>query len=90
MCCPTSFTPNHDGKNEMLTPKLNGCRVESLRFMIYNRWGELVFESNQPNVGWNGLYKGILQPEDVYVYYCSYITDDGVSRQQKGTFILIR
>jgi hypothetical protein len=46
MCCTTSFTPNHDGKNETLTPKMNGCRVESLRFMIYNRWGELVFESN--------------------------------------------
>jgi gliding motility-associated-like protein len=87
---PTAFTPNNDGKNETLGPITNGCRVESISFQVYNRWSELVFETNKPGTGWNGIYKGIPQPADVYVFICKYVAEDRISRQQKGTFMLIR
>ncbi|MDF2435989.1 MAG: large protein [Bacteroidota bacterium] len=64
---PTTFTPNGDGVNDIIYVK--GWGIKELKsFQIYNRWGELVFESNDIELGWNGLYKGILQNNDVYVY----------------------
>jgi len=64
---PTTFTPNGDGVNDIIYVKGWGIR-ELKSFMIYNRWGELVFETSDIDVGWNGIYKGILQNNDIYVY----------------------
>jgi gliding motility-associated-like protein len=64
---PTTFTPNGDGVNDIIYVK--GWGIKELKsFMIYNRWGELVFETSDIDVGWNGIYKGILQNNDIYVY----------------------
>lgn len=86
---PTAFTPNRDGKNETVGPRTNGCRVKSISFQIYNRWGEIVYKTN--DLGrWDGIYQGREQPAGTYVFICNYITEDGVNRQQKGTILLIR
>jgi gliding motility-associated-like protein len=90
LAIPTAFTPNKDGKNETIGPLANGCRIASIHFEIYNRWGERVFESSALNSKWNGMYNGLPQPADVYVFYCRYVTEDGMTRQQKGTLTLIR
>jgi gliding motility-associated-like protein len=87
---PTAFTPNRDGKNEAIGPVRNGCAVSSLLFQVFNRWGELVFSSRNTADKWSGNYKGVIQPPGTYVYVCNYTGDDGVSRQLKGTFLLMR
>lgn len=64
---PTTFTPNGDGVNDIIYVK--GWGIKELRtFQIYNRWGELVFETSDIEQGWDGYYKGILQNNDIYVY----------------------
>ena len=49
---PTAFTPNNDGLNDIFIPLTSG--VYSFEMKIFNRWGELVFLSNNKNIGWNG------------------------------------
>lgn len=58
--------------------------------MIFNRWGEIVFESFDINIGWDGVYKGEISQQDVYVYkvYLTFI--DGYKFDQVGSFTLIR
>ena len=67
MKLPTTFTPNGDGVNDVIY--LQGWGIKELiEYKIFNRWGELVFETDELAVGWNGYYKGILQNNDVYVF----------------------
>ena len=64
---PNTFTPNGDDLNDVLyTP---GTNIVKYQFMIYNRWGNLVFESDDMGKGWDGTYKGEPVKEDVYNYY---------------------
>jgi gliding motility-associated-like protein len=87
---PNAFTPNSDGNNETIGPVTLGCPITELTFRIYNRWGELVFETSDRSKKWDGYYKGMIQPGGVYIYTCTYVTEDGVKRLQKGAIILIR
>jgi gliding motility-associated-like protein len=64
---PTTFTPNGDGVNDIIYLEGWGIK-EVLYFQIYNRWGELVFESTDIDVGWDGYYKSVLQNNDTYTY----------------------
>jgi gliding motility-associated-like protein len=64
---PTTFTPNGDGVNDQIYLRGWGIK-EVLYFRIFNRWGELVFESNNIDYGWDGYYKGLLQNNDTYTY----------------------
>jgi gliding motility-associated-like protein len=57
---------------------------------MYNKWGEMVFETTRAGEGWDGKYRGIPQPSDVFVFVCQYETVDGIKRAQKGTITLIR
>ena len=88
---PTAFSPNNDGVNDIfriVPPTLN---IETLNeFSIYNRWGEKVFTTNDISKGWNGVYKGILQGMEVFVWYFSAVTYDGENIFQKGNVTLIR
>lgn len=84
-----AFTPNGDGKNDIFKPRSN-CDFKG-EIKIYNRWGNLVYTSTNLQVGWNGYYKDVNQPNDVYVYYISYkfLTRPG-NFNKRGTFILLR
>jgi gliding motility-associated-like protein len=63
---PNAFTPNGDDLNDVLyTP---GTNIVTYHFMIYNRWGNLVFESDDMEKGWDGTYKGERVKDDVYNY----------------------
>jgi len=87
---PNAFTPNNDGLNDLLHP-LNGVKTENLSFRVYNRWGQLVFQSNDWHRGWNGLIGDKPQPTGVYVWFLTYTdVDTKERRQQKGTVTLIR
>lgn len=64
---PTTFTPNGDGNNDIIY--VEGWGVKQLiTYQIFNRWGELIFSSNNMNHGWDGTFKGEYQNSDVYVY----------------------
>lgn len=84
---PTAFTPNGDSKNDVIFPFYNG-NVKIISFKVYNRWGELVHNTIDPN-GWDGAYHGEPQPVGVYVYYLEYLID-GQSKYLKGTITLIK
>ena len=64
--------------------------VDDFRMRVFNRWGELVFESHDVNDGWDGTYKGIDQPIGVYVYTAVVHTYDGEEHILKGDVSLIR
>lgn len=64
---PNAFTPNGNGLNEVFLPVSN-CKITNYQLIILNRWGVKIFESNNPNIGWNGKLNDILQSNDVYVY----------------------
>ncbi|MFK7807515.1 MAG: gliding motility-associated C-terminal domain-containing protein [Saprospiraceae bacterium] len=89
---PNAFTPDGDGENDIFT-LLKTCDVSDYRMMIYNRWGELVFESNNAEKGWNGTHNGIAAPMDSYIYRCFYNIENGGQielMEKKGSLTLIR
>jgi gliding motility-associated-like protein len=86
---PTAFTPNNDGKNDLLKPILLG-NVIQYHFWIYNRWGELIFETTDVTRGWDGMYKGQPQSSSVFVWQCSYQFLNETVKNEKGSFVLIR
>jgi gliding motility-associated-like protein len=85
---PTAFTPNNDGRNDIL--KVIGTTVKKLNFSIYNRWGERVFATTDIQQGWNGTYKGVQQPSGTFVFYLDAELIDGSRRVKKGSIMLIR
>jgi len=86
---PSGFTPNHDGKNDKLVPIAVG--IQKLEyFQVYDRWGKLVFSTNQMREGWDGRLKGMDQDSGVFVWVVKGITNDGNVIFKKGTVMLIR
>jgi gliding motility-associated-like protein len=86
---PNAFTPNNDGLNDQLYP-LNAYKARDLLFRVYNRVGQLVFETTDWTKRWDGRFKG--QPADLgtYVWILTYTNiDTGKFIQQKGTTILL-
>jgi gliding motility-associated-like protein len=88
MFVPNAFSPNGDGHNDIL--KVNGICLQSLTFMIFNRWGEKVFETNDQNVGWDGTFAGVEMNTGVFVYRLEGKTYDGKGFTAKGNVTLIR
>lgn len=88
---PTAFSPNNDGVNEVFLP-FNRCEYfTGYSLTVFNRWSELVFKTNDVNIGWNGFYKDEAQPVDSYVFYLEYF--DVLKNEKtlkKGTVNLIR
>jgi gliding motility-associated-like protein len=86
---PNAFTPNNDGKNDSFKPLLFG-NVKHYSFNIYNRWGELIFQTKDLLRGWDGTVKGIKQDTNVFIWYCSYQFEGEEKKTEKGTVIIIR
>jgi gliding motility-associated-like protein len=85
---PNAFIPNSEGINR--TVKVQGFGIAKMDFRIYNRWGQLVFASSSPSYGWDGMYKGVLQPMDAYAYTLQVMFSDGTQVSKKGDITLIR
>ena len=84
-----AFTPNSDGKNDKIIPKLVG--VQNLNyFKVINRWGQLLFTTNIEGEGWDGFYKGVKQQLDTYAWIAEGVDLLGNVIKRSGTFILIR
>jgi len=85
---PSAFTPNGDGINDQVL--VRGFGIAKMTFRIYNRQGLLVFQSNDQSRGWDGRYKGVLQPMDAYAYTLEVQFSDGTRGTKKGDITLLR
>jgi gliding motility-associated-like protein len=85
---PNAFTPNGDNLNDLLEVK--GNTIDELYFAIYDRWGELVFETTDQSIGWDGSFRGRDLSPDVYGYYLEARCFNGETYTQKGNITLIR
>lgn len=91
---PNMFSPDNDGHNDKLVVRGKGiARVKA--FLIFNRWGQLVFERsnfapNDAGFGWDGSVRGTPAPPDVYVYTCEVVCENGVSYTYKGNVAIIK
>jgi gliding motility-associated-like protein len=89
---PNSFTPNADNLNDRFFI-YNSCAFEEIEMVIYNRWGEEIFRTQNVEEGWNGKKGGELLPQDAYVWIIHYTSIDVQGRtkhQKRGLIRLIR
>ena len=96
---PNAFTPNPDHSsggyydpsdftNHLFFPIQNG--VSEFEMMIFNRWGELIFVTNDVTIGWDGYYKGEICQMDVYVWMAKITFADGRYTEKVGDVLLLR
>jgi gliding motility-associated-like protein len=86
---PKAFSPNNDGVNDVLRPILVGIQTFHY-FTVYNRWGNIVFTTTDPNQGWDGTFKGVAQPVETYLWIAEGVTADGRKITAKGMTSLVR
>ncbi len=85
---PNAFTPNDDGKNDLL--RVRGNYINDLYFAVYDRWGEMVFETKDQKQGWDGTFKGEKSDPAVFVYYLKVGCVNNEEYFEKGNVTLIR
>lgn len=85
---PNAFMP--EGVNNVFKPVTVYVEAETYLFQIYNRWGQKLFETNNPNDGWNGTHGGKNDPQGGYVYYVQFVSSDGQTYSKSGSVTLIR
>lgn len=85
---PNAFTPNDDGENDLF--RLRTTNAATMHLMVYNRWGEKVFETRNQSVGWDGKYLERESDPGVFGYYLEVDCFNGVNYIQKGNVTLIR
>ncbi len=86
---PNAFTPNGDGLNDFFKMKV-GCLSTSFNCKVYDRWGQLVFQSADIGQGWNGKKGDQPMPAATYVYFISYKLSSGLLKRHTGSVTLIR
>lgn len=88
---PNAFTPNNDGLNDIFIPQIENA-LSSYHLYIYNRWGEQIFYTDDPTLGWDGTVKGQLVPAGVYQYVVSYTcaSTPDADQMKHGSITVIR
>lgn len=89
---PNVFSPNNDGLNDRFFPQ-GPCALENYEMLIFDRWGNQVYQSNNPSEGWNGKIRGDVAPQGTYVWTINYIvSENGNPREatQRGDVVLLR
>jgi gliding motility-associated-like protein len=86
---PTAFSPNGDGINDCFRV-LGSPKQENFRLSIYNRWSELVFDSNERTTCWDGTFKNNQAPMDTYVVHISYTCSEEQQVEKSGMLLLMR
>jgi gliding motility-associated-like protein len=85
---PTAFTPNNDGLND--TFNVYGQFISTFEMRIFNRWGEMMFVTQNLDEGWDGHYRGSLMPEGTYVFRATITDQTGRTFEESGPFVLLR
>jgi len=86
---PNAFSPDGNGANDIFRPRVLG-QLDQYEMTIFNRWGEMVFRSENPAEGWDGAYKGTLLQTGAFVWACRYKFSDAGVKTEKGTLLLVR
>jgi gliding motility-associated-like protein len=86
---PKAFTPNGNNKNDKLLPRFNNIS-EIRSFRIYNRWGQLMYQTSTIGDGWDGTFKGVRQPMETYSWTLECVDANGNTVKRSGKTILIR
>ena len=89
---PNVFSPNGDGLNDVFQG-FAGCEILGYRLKVFDRWGMLVYEGDQPDEGWNGDFRGKKAGQGAYVYLIEFeILNNGKTLRQvrQGTVALVR
>jgi len=86
---PSAFSPNGDGRNDVF--RILGLKHQRLlEFRVFNRWGQEVFSTTDPETGWDGRFRGVMQDPGVYHYLIRVAIPDGDARVYKGDVTLVR
>jgi gliding motility-associated-like protein len=94
-CClvyiPNVFSPNGDGLNDSFVPYFGDCELLDYHLQVFSRWGAVVFDSNNPDTGWDGSFRGKAMQPDVFVFQLQYSlkTPDGESSHLRAGDVLI-
>lgn len=86
---PNAFTPNNDNRNDFFNVVFRG-NIQVREFQIFNRWGQLVYNNDNPSEGWDGTFNGNPAPSDVFLYKLVLLYPDGSERRKNGEVTLIR
>ena len=86
---PDIFTPNDDDINDVIKPSIPGIR-KFVCFKVYNRWGNLIFYTTDPYKGWDGKYKGSIQPAETYMWIVEGFDSSGKKIKKSGMLSLMR
>ena len=89
MLFPNAFTPNNDGRNDLFRPRVGGT-PSRYELAVYNRWGERIFHSVDPFIGWDGGYGGRAQETGSYIWICTYQFQGKPVQMEKGSVLLIK
>ena len=85
---PNAFRP--DGISPVFKPHIKNIEPGSYIFTIYNRWGQLVFSSNDPSIGWNGQFNGANASQDIYAWGLTFNDLTGKKASKRGSVLLLR
>ena len=86
---PNAFSPNNDGRNDFFKPTIN-TEIQDYQLRIYNRVGQLIYQTNNYSTGWDGRFKGHKQSSDNYIYQISFRNMEGKPFEYKGNVLLLR
>ncbi len=86
---PKAFTPNSNNANDVLRPLCVNIPVINY-FRVYNRWGQLVYQTQTPGEGWNGIYKNVAQPMETFTWIFEGVDANGAIIKANGKTLLIR
>ena len=86
---PNSFTPNHDGTNDVFKPMGMYITDDHYLFVIYDRWGEIVFRTTNPDEGWDGKYKGAIVPNGSVMNYTLQCVSEKGMVKRKGAVVVV-
>jgi gliding motility-associated-like protein len=86
---PSAFTPNNDNLNDLFGV-IDNAALKYFSMQVYNKWGELVFSSNDITNKWDGKFRGKDQPVGAYIWMLNYVNSKGYKRYEQGTVMLVR
>ncbi len=86
---PNAFTPNNDGRNDYFKPAIN-LEIQDYHLQVYNRVGQLVYQTKNYTQGWDGRFKNQQQSSDNYIYQISFRNAEGKLFNYSGNILLIR
>jgi gliding motility-associated-like protein len=86
---PSAFSPNGDGNNDLFRPKIYDA-VTGYRLSVYNRWGSLVFQTNDPKIGWDGYSHGVPLTAQAFIYVCTFTTSKSEPKEYTGSVVLVK